>query len=155
MLAEKKVVQSSQQPAAVLHVTVPRAQIQEVMGPGLQEVIAAVQAQGIAPAGPWFTHHHRMDAETFDFDIGVPVAAPVRESGRVHPGELPAAAVARTVYQGDYSGLPGAWGEFMGWIEANGYRAGEDLWEVYAVGPESSTDPAAWRTELNRPVTQA
>jgi hypothetical protein len=32
--------------------------------------MAAVAAQGIAPAGPWFTHHLRMDPATFDFEIG-------------------------------------------------------------------------------------
>jgi hypothetical protein len=26
------------------------------------------------------------------------------------------------------------------------------LWECYLSGPESSTDPAAWSTELNRPL---
>ncbi|MDP3295184.1 MAG: hypothetical protein Q8M37_10695 [Nevskia sp.] len=30
-----------------------------------------------------------------------------------------------------------------------------DFWEVYTVGPESSTDPASWRTELNRALIPA
>lgn len=51
-----------------------------------------------------------MDPDTFDFEVGVPVAAPVAAAGRVKPGELPAATVARTVYHGDYSGLGEAWG---------------------------------------------
>ena len=54
---------------------IPRAEIQKVMGPGYREVMAAVAAQGIAPVGPWFTHHLRMDPDTFDFEIGVPVAS--------------------------------------------------------------------------------
>lgn len=28
-----------------------------------------------------------------------------------------------------------------------------DLWEVDVAGPESSPDPATWRTELNQPLT--
>ncbi len=155
MLETPQIVQSPEQPAAVLHVRVPRARIREVMGPGLQEVLGAVKAQGLTPTGPWFAHHLLMDPETFDFELGVPVASPIRETGRVRPGGLPAATVARTLYRGDYSGLFSAWGEFLGWMKANGWAPGPDLWEVYAVGPETSADPADWRTELNRPVMKA
>ena len=99
-----------------------------------------------------FSHHLRMDPATFDFEVGVPVATPVAAAGRVRPGELPAATVARTIYRGDYAGLGSAWGEFGAWISANGHTPGADLWECYLAGPESSPDPAAWRTELNRPL---
>ena len=93
-----------------------------------------------------------MSSDTFDFELGVKVSAPVKAAGRVKPGELPAAKVARTVYSGPYEGLPSAWGEFNKWLEANGYEQAENLWELYSVGPQSSPDPANWRTELNRPL---
>ena len=60
--------------------------------------------------------------------------------------------MARTVYHGDYDGLAAAWGEFGAWIVANGHKASSDFWESYLAGPESSADPATWRTELNRPL---
>jgi effector-binding domain-containing protein len=88
----------------------------------------------------------------FDFELGVKVSAPVKATGRVKPGELPAAKVARTVYSGPYEGLPAAWGEFEIWIKANGHERATDLWELYSVGPQSTPDPAGWRTELNRPL---
>jgi effector-binding domain-containing protein len=88
----------------------------------------------------------------FDFEACVPVGSPAAASGRVRPGRLPAARVARTVYRGPYEGLAGAWGELCAWIEANGLTPREDLWECYLTGPESSPDPADWRTELNRPL---
>ena len=59
---------------------------------------------------------------------------------------------ARTYYHGPYEGLGGAWGEFSDWIAANGLRPAPDLWESYVTGPESSPDPANWRTELIRPL---
>ena len=127
-------------------------EIRNVMGPGYQEVMAAVAAQDIGSAGPWFTHHLRMDPEVFDFEIGVPVSGPVAPTGRVEAGQFPAATVARTVYHGGYEGLPDAWGEFEAWIAAEGLTTASDLWEVYAAGPESSDDPAEWRTELYRPL---
>lgn len=47
--------------AAVIHLTIPRSQIQSVMGPGLSEIMEAVKTQGIGPAGSWFTLHVKMD----------------------------------------------------------------------------------------------
>ena len=152
MLEAPRIIETAARPVAVIHIVVPRAEMQNVMKPGIDEVMACVAAQGIAAAGPWFTHHKRKPSDTFDFEVGVPVDAPVVASGRVKPGELPAARVARTVYHGGYEGLGAAWGEFETWIKANGHEPAPNLWECYAVGPESSPDPAAWRTELNRPL---
>ena len=152
MLDQPQIVEVTSQPAALIRLTVPRAEIQNVMGPGYMELMDTLAAQGVMPAGPWFTHHLRLDPEVWDFEIGVPVAAPVAAAGRVVAGHLPAATVARTVYHGPYEGLGSAWGEFDAWIAAEGHAAAPDLWECYVAGPESGPDPAAWRTELNRPL---
>lgn len=138
--------------AAAIHLTIPRSEIRSVMGPGLSEIMAAVRAQGIGPTGPWFTHHLKMDPATFDFEICVPVAAPVRPVGRVVSREIPALRVARTIYRGSYEQLAKGWQDFGAWMAANGHVPGPDLYECYAVGPESTADAAAWRTELSRPV---
>jgi effector-binding domain-containing protein len=147
-----QITQTVPQLTAFIHLTIPRQEIRNVMGPGLSEVKAAIAAQGIAPAGPWFTHHLRMDPGTFDFEICVPVTVPVAANGRVKPGQLPTTKVAWTVYHGPYEGLGAAWGEFDAWVASNGYTPGPDLWECYIAGPESSPDPSTWRTELNRPL---
>lgn len=152
MLDKPQIAQTTARPTAVIRLTIPRAEIRNVMGPGYRELMAAVAAQGVAPTGPWFSHHLRMDPDVFDFEIGVPVDAPVAVAGRVKPGELPAATVARTVYRGPYEGLPAAWGEFIAWIDAEGHTPAANLWEIYVAGPESGPDPATWRTELNRPL---
>jgi len=152
MIDTPQITKTAGQLAAVIRLTVPRAEIRNVMGPGIGEVMAAVAAQGIGPAGPVFSHHFKMDPEVFDFEVGVPVTKAVTAVGRVQPGQLPAARVARTVYHGPYEGLGAAWGEFVAWIAANGHTAAPDLWECYVAGPESIPDPANWRTELNRPL---
>ena len=152
MIEQPEITETRPQPAAVIHVTVPRDQIRDAMGPGYEEVMAAVNAQGIGPAGPWYTRHFRMDPEVFDFEIGVPISGAVEPVGRVVPGERPAARVVRTVYHGGYEGLPEAWGEFDAWIASAGLSPTGALWEIYTVGPESGDDPAQWRTELIRPL---
>lgn len=150
MLDQPRIIQTSAQAAAVIRLTVPRDEIRQVMGPAIHEVISAVSAQGVGPVGPVFSHHFRNDPAVFDFEVGVPVSAPVRPVGRVQAGELPAAKVARAVYSGPYEGLAQAWGEFSAWNEAQGYGRVASFWERYVIGPESGLDPAKWETELNR-----
>jgi effector-binding domain-containing protein len=152
MLDQPRIVESRTQLTALVHVEVPRSRIREVMGPALAEVRAALDAQGIAAAGPWFTHHLSMDPDRFDLEICVPVARPVAAVGRVQAGQLPARTVARALYRGGYEGLAAAWAEVMAWMQANGHTPAADLWERYVAGPESGSDPAGWQTELNRPL---
>ena len=152
MIDTPQIVQTASQAAAVIHLTIPRDQIQAAMGPAIQEVMGVVAAQGRAPTGPLFSHHFKLEPATFDFEVGVPVNGPVTASGRVKPGTLPAARVARTTYHGGYEGLGAAWGEFTNWLTANGHKSAADLWECYVAGPESGPDATKWRTELNRPL---
>jgi effector-binding domain-containing protein len=154
MIDTPQVIQTDRQITAVIRVTVPRKEIQSVMGPAIDEVLAAVAAQGAGPTGPVFSHHFRMDPEVFDFEVGVPVISTVTAVGRVKPGELPAAVVARTIYRGPYEGLGTAWKEFCDWMTANGQNPAPDLWEYYVKGPQSSPDPTTWQTELNRPLLE-
>jgi len=154
MIETPRVVETPAQLVATIHIETPRSEIQHVMGPGIAEAMAAAKAQNIGPTGPWFAHHLKVPQESFDFDICVPVSAPVTAVGRVKPWQRPALNVVRTVYHGPYEGLGGAWHEFAEWLEANGYKTTGDLYECYLVGPESSPNPAGWRTELSRPVIE-
>ena len=153
MLDKPRITQTATQLTAVIHLTIPREEIQNVMGPGISELLATIAAQGITPTGPWFSHHLKMAPDTWDFEISVPVSAPVVAAGRVRPSQWPAMKVARTVYQGPYEGLADAWGEFIDWITANGHTPAPDLYECYVAGPGSSPDPANWRTEFTKPLT--
>jgi len=80
----------------------------------------------------------------------VPVLSPVAAAGRVVPGFWPAMTGVRAVHQGSYEGLGKAWQEFADWIAAEGHKTMPDHWECYVVGPESTSDTSAWRTELSR-----
>jgi effector-binding domain-containing protein len=152
MLAAPQIIQTAAQEAAVIRLTIPRSEMRKVFGPAVGELMATLAAQGVEPVGAVFAHHLKLTPDTFDFELGVKVSSPATASGRVKPGQLPAAKVARTVYSGPYEGLPSAWDEFDRWMKANGHAQGENLWELYSVGPQSTPDSASWRTELNRPL---
>ncbi len=147
-----RITDTPAQRIAFIHVTCKASEVQQVMGPGIGELISTVAAQGVKITGPWFTRHLRRPNDTFDFEIAVPVGAAVKAAGRVTPGELGAAKVAHTTYIGPYEGLGKAWGEFVRWIDSQGVKTLDQLWEVYVAGPESVKEPAQYRTELYRPI---
>ena len=149
MIEIPKIIDTVDRPYAALHLTVARSEMQNIMGPSIRDVYAEVAARGLSPTGPWFTHHLRRPTETFDFEVCVPVGADFAGTGRIEGKTWPAMTVARTQLHGDYSGLGAAWGEFAAWIAVQGLKTAPDLWEVYSVGPESSNNPADWRTEMN------
>jgi len=152
VLENLRVVNLAPRHFAGLHLIIPKAAIQSEMGPGLRAVQAALAQQGVSPAGPWFAHHLRIDPAGWDFEIGVPVARPIAPAGSVGPREWPAMRVAHATLRGGYEGLGPAWGELDAWIARQGLAPAADLWELYAVGPDSGADPGAWRTELSRPL---
>lgn len=152
MIETPRIVQTTPLELALIHLTIPKDQIQHVMGPGITELRAAVAAQGIEVTGAWLTHHLKIDAAGWDFEICVPVARPIAPAGRVRPGRWPAMTVGRTDLHGGYEQLPMAWPELDTWIAVGGHTAAPDLWEVYLVDPETNADPLAWRTQLNRPL---
>jgi effector-binding domain-containing protein len=160
MIDQPRIVETNAQIAAVIHLAIPRDQMQKEMGPAIREVIAAISKQGLSPQGPLFAHHLKLSSKYFDFEVGFPVGAPIAQTGRVRAGALPAARVARTIYHGGYEGLHAAWDEFgkrlesEGLLEREGLEPGATLWDTYAVGPEASSDPSQWRTELNLPLVE-
>ena len=152
MIDSPEIVDVPAQKTAMIHLTVPSADIMKVMGPGIQEVRDVLASQGIEPTGPWLTHHLKMPGQSFDFEICLPVDRDVKPQGRVVPGEIRAARTARTVYRGGYESLGSGWGEFMTWIKAQALDTADDLWEVYVTGPESGDDSSKYATQLNRPL---
>ncbi len=152
MIDTPQILQTERQAIAGIHIVVPRAQIQEVMGPALRELMAALADQKIAPAGPWLSHHLKNPSEVFDYVVAVPVDQPVTPVGRVTMRELPATRAARTIFHGDYGQLGSAWMALDAWIAAEGLTAAPWLYEVYLADPSVTPDPTAWRTQLTRPL---
>lgn len=158
MIDIPQLITTKSSPVAFIHLQLSMEEMMLQFGPAVGELIAAVAAQGQSPAGPVFAHHLHMDPdctgvpERFDFELGVPLAAPVTASGRMKPGTMPSVRAAATNYYGPYEGLPGAWGEFMGWIKTQGLKPGSDLYETYITGPQDGGEPATWQTGFIRPL---
>jgi hypothetical protein len=144
MLDKPQITQTPDQLTAVIRLTIPRPEIRTVMGPGVRELMAAVAAQGIAPTGPWFSHHLRMEPNIFDFEISVPVTSPVAAVGRVKPGLWPATKVARTVYRGPIANCGfRSPADFRSWLARN-HTQSQGIWlRIRRLMPKRSFAPLA------------
>ncbi|MBI5362507.1 MAG: hypothetical protein HZA53_04955 [Planctomycetes bacterium] len=75
MLDTPQVVPSLVPHAAVLRFTIAKHAVQEVMGPAIGAVLAAVAAEERQPAGPVVSHLPCLYPEGWDVEVGVPVAS--------------------------------------------------------------------------------
>ena len=135
---------------AVVPLVARNDQLKSVIGPAIGEVAMALKQCEVMPCGALFVLVKSRRDGVLDLEVGFPVPEEIAPSGRVVSSELPAARVARVLYQGGYEGLADAWAELDRWVEAEGLAASEMGWEFYVRGPESSPDPSEWWTELSR-----
>ena len=147
-----QIVTTAAQPYAAIYRKVPFSEVREALTAMTRQIGETLQAQGIPPTGPWFTHHLERPVTGFDFEAGFPTATSIAPAGDVVPKVWPAMKVARVVHRGDYDGLVAAWGALEAWMKANGHAGGAELWEVYEVSPRENPDASAWRTQLNWPL---
>jgi effector-binding domain-containing protein len=113
MIEKPQIIETAAQQVATIHIETPRTEMPHVIGPGIIEAVSAAKTQGIGPVGPWFAHHLNITPESFNFDICVPVSAPISAVGRVKPWTRPALKMVRTIYHGPYEGLGEAWHESL------------------------------------------
>jgi hypothetical protein len=105
MIETPRIIESEEQIAAVIHLNVARTDLPKVVPTAIDEVLKAIAAQGLSLQGPLFMHHLTLSVETFDVEVGFPVAKLIAPTRRVRPGMLPATKVARTIYQAPYEDL--------------------------------------------------
>lgn len=154
MINTPEVIATKEQATASIHLTIPGRDMPKSMDPAIKETLKVLADQGMHPAGPMFSYHHRRPSDTFDFEIGFPVTKAIKEAGRVKNSELPAERVVRSVYQGPYERLAQAWSELNGWVRANGHPETGRFWERYLNNPDEVKDPKEYRTELNWVIGQ-
>jgi len=149
MITTPEVIQTKEQATASIHLTIPGRDMPKHMDPAIKEILKVLADQGMQPAGPMFSYHYRRPSDTFDFEIGFPVAKAIKPDGRVMNSKLPAERVVRSVYQGPYEGLAQAWPELQTWVRAQKHSEMGRFWECYLTNPVEVTDPKKYRTELN------
>jgi len=148
MISPPEVETTTEITTAVILLVIPREEMAKYMDPAIKEILATVVGQGIALTGPCVAFHHRRPTDTFDFELGFPVARPIEPTGRVVNSVLPAVKVVRTLYRGSYDGLPQAWQALHVWVGENGLASDGRFWESYLNNPAQVADPNDYETEL-------
>lgn len=151
-LLDMQVTDLPEQHAAAVSAVVPMAELTGFFDTAYSRVFAAVQAQGIVPAGAPYAFYRAMPTDVCDLDAGIPVAAPIEADGDVHPTVLPAGRAATGTHAGAYEDLGDSWGELMAWAGRQGLVPAGPFWEVYLTEPRPGMDPAELRTQLVVPV---
>jgi effector-binding domain-containing protein len=148
MITAPEILTTAEQPAATIHLVISGMEMARHMDPAIQEVLSLLAEQGMQPAGPMFSYHHRRPSDTFDFEIGFPVSGPVQEKGRVKNSALPAGRLVRAVHQGPYERLGDAWRALQDWVRAKELPETGRFYERYLNNPEE-VEPKDYLTELN------
>lgn len=149
MITLPEITTTTEVRAATIHLVIPGKDMPKFMDPAIQEIIQVLTDQGLRPAGPMFSYHHRRPSETFEFEIGFPVEKRIDEKGRVKNTTLPAEQVARCVYQGPYEGLAQAWPALQEWVREQKLPETDRFYECYLNNPDEVKDPKDYCTELN------
>jgi effector-binding domain-containing protein len=149
MITQPEIITAAEVPAAVIHLVIPGREMPKYIDPAIEEIVQVLADQGMHPVGPLFSYHHRRPSDTFDFDIGFPVAKAIEESGRVTNGSLPEGTLVRSVYQGPYERLSEAWTALQEWVRKEGLPESGRFYERYLTNPDEVKDSAEYLTELN------
>jgi len=123
------------QPSAVVRARVGVDGIADFLAGAFAEVVAVLERQHLAPAGPPFGRYTVGD-DGFEVETGFPTPGVVAPSGRVVPSELPGGMVATTLHTGAYDRVGDAYEAATDWLTEHGMVASDVPWESYLDGPE-------------------
>lgn len=153
-----EIIETSKTPTLVRRCTTPAAEIGACFLAELPRVLDVALARSAGIAGPPFIRYFAVTDDACDIEIGLPVAKAVEgdtsPGAGVLAGELPAAAIARTIHVGDYARLGEAHEALRAWAVANGRTPSGAIQEHYVSDPSEGDDPAHWRTEVCLPMAR-
>lgn len=142
--------------AAVIAESVRLGSISEWWSEAFAELYRAVDARGLAPAGPGGGLY---PTELFTDEVGVsivyvPVAKAIESSGRVRMMEIPAAEVAVATHYGAIDGIDRTYGALGTHVAERALGVEGPIREHYLVTAEDTADETQLRTEICWPIFQ-
>jgi effector-binding domain-containing protein len=162
MSQEPRIEERAAQHYAGIQATVPMGGISGAVDEAFPELFGWLARTGTAPAGPPFIRFLVIDMEALlQLELGVPVAEPMTESGRIRPGVLPAGRYVVLRHVGPYDGPDGlipANAALQQWAQDRGVEFDVrdtpegSAWgarlEHYITDPSTEPDPARWETDV-------
>ncbi len=123
-----------------------------------KELHAALEENGIAPAGPQLAIY--FDEEYTPRKVDVAAAVPVKvalgtklpEDSRIQFDDLPGGLMVSLVRTGPWDDFRPAYQAIMDWVEANGYQITGPNREIHVQGPRSGVPPDEYIMEIQFPI---
>jgi effector-binding domain-containing protein len=159
MSQEPRIEERAAKHYAGIQATVPMDGISGAIDEAFPELFGWLARTGTAPAAPPFIRFLVIDMEALlQIELGVPVAEPMTEGGRIRPGVLPAGRYAVLRHTGPYDGLIDANAALQQWAHDNGLEfdvrdtpegsAWGSRLEEYITDPSREPDPSKWETDV-------
>ena len=142
----------SAQRTAVIRVSAPPDRVAAEIRAAIAEVATCLDRQRVGATGPPLARYFDFSEDGAELEAGFPVTEGFRAEGRVQASELLGGRAATTVHRGAFEDLQAAHDAIGDWVLARDHDPDGPVWEVYTVGPEQESDPAAWRTEVVWPL---
>ena len=108
----------------------------DIITTSLKKIKAYLDKQGIAPDGPAMTIFTASDDKGFDYEIGVPIAAPPKDPphGEFAIGQTPEGRALKFVYRGSYDDLDNTYETITDYLDDKRLDAKEMI-EEYVTDP--------------------
>ncbi len=142
----------SDQAVATRRARVPLADLAQFFDGTYRDVLQAIQAQGLRPAGPPFARYWGPVTDSADVEAGFPVTG-FATHGDIQAASLPGGDAVVGTHVGPYESLGQTWQSLEQWAQAQGRaRRGDQCWEIYLTDPSAEPDPDRWRTQVVLPL---
>ncbi len=108
----------------------------EIITASLKKIKTYLDKEGIKPAGPPMTIFTSSDDNGFDYEIGVPIAAPPNNPphGEFSVGQTPDGAALKFVYRGSYDDLDNTYETITDYLDEKRLDA-KEMVEEYVTDP--------------------
>jgi effector-binding domain-containing protein len=110
---------------------------------------------GVRTAGPAMSIWHSAPGQIpdgFDIETCIPIENLISPADPMRSRELPAGLQAFTVHYGAYDDMGNAFEAVWKWIQEHGYEMVGPPRDVVLIGPNETSDPSTYRTEIVYPV---
>ncbi|MBI0582635.1 MAG: GyrI-like domain-containing protein [Methanomassiliicoccus sp.] len=134
-MSKIKVITTVSQKAIAVREKVRTNEIPQAFGHMFGELMPVLQGE-VRCAGPPFAYYHSWSDEGTDMEVGFPIVGEGITKGRIHPFELPAVKAAEAMHIGPYDKLMDTYNEILEWMNANGKKPANYMWEEYLNSPE-------------------
>lgn len=130
-------------------------QMAKVMGQSYQAILAQLEAQGLAPAGPPYARYTGLDwteldkqgklkmllevfTKKWNVEMGFPLSTPPQDSAGLSAGSLPAGRYLQTLHRGPYQKVASAYKRLQAEARLQGLKLAPESLEIYLNDPRST-----------------